>query len=69
MLQYSASSSALGSSPQPAFGGRHPFPLGVGGQNIVTSGSGTYEMYGLSGIGSAFKVKSDIGPPFAEVRV
>ena len=30
---------------------------------------GTYETSGLSGIGSAFEVKPDTGPPFAEVRV
>ena len=33
------------------------------------SASGTYETSGLSGIGSAFEVKPDTGPPFAEVRV
>jgi hypothetical protein len=30
---------------------------------------GTYETYGLGDIVSAFKVKPDTGPPFAEVRV
>jgi len=30
---------------------------------------GTYETYALGEIGSAFKVKPDTGPPFAEVRV
>jgi len=33
------------------------------------SAVGTYETYGLGQIWSAFKVKPDTGPPFAEVRV
>jgi len=33
------------------------------------SGNGTYETYGLGEIESAFKVKADTAPPFAEVRV
>ena len=31
------------------------------------SAHGTYETFWLAEIGSAFKVKADIGPPFAEV--
>jgi hypothetical protein len=33
------------------------------------TGIGTYETYGLREIGSAFEVKPDIGPPFAEIRI
>ena len=37
--------------------------------NKSKSASATYETYGLGQIWSAFQVKPDIGPPFAEVRV
>ena len=37
--------------------------------NGAPSTHGTYEMYGLGDIESAFKVKPDTSPPFAEVRV
>jgi hypothetical protein len=46
-----------------------PLAANRAGLNQPKSAYGTYETSGLSGIGSAFKVKPDIGPPFAEVRV